>query len=179
MRGVRSPKRTFFCMHRLFWSLRRRSTVVPQTRQQRRIQCACSPLFTHISCKHRCPKIQPMCPCAYAIIFAHICCRHRCLQTQPVCPQHFIYAHLLQALMPASSAHAPAVYYLRTSVTGIDACKFSPCACKWGGAGTLVQFAGTRAWNELTCTPSRETADIQCCMRELLAHPTPEPVIIL
>ena len=44
---------------------------------------------------------------------------------------------------------------------------------------TQVQFAGTRACNELTRTPPKETADIQCCMRQALAHPAPVPVIIL
>merc|ERR1711972_163606 len=131
--------------------------------------CACSLLFTHICCRHRCLQTQPMClqpiiyahllqasmpansapvpaayylrtsaagidacklsPCACSLLFTHICCRHRCLQTQPLCLQPTIYAHLLQASMPANSAHVPAAYYLRTSVAGIDACKLSPCAC--------------------------------------------------
>merc|ERR1712039_274286 len=130
---------------------------------------ACSPLFTHICCRHRCLQTQPKClqpiiyahllqasmpansahvpaayylrtsvagidacklsPCACSLLFTHICCRHRCLQTQPMCLQPIIYAHLLQASTPATSAHVPAAYYLRTSVAGIDACKLSPCAC--------------------------------------------------
>ena len=37
-RGAWSPKRTFFCMHKLFWNLRRRATLFPWTRQRRIIK---------------------------------------------------------------------------------------------------------------------------------------------
>ena len=67
--------------------------------------------------------------CACSFLFTHICCRHRCLQTHPMCLQPFIYVHLLQAPVPANSPHVPAAHYLRTFAAGIDACKLSPCAC--------------------------------------------------
>ena len=66
--------------------------------------------------------------CACSLLFTHICCRHRCWQTQPLCLHHTIYAHLLRARMPASRKHVPARCYLRTSVAGTRPCKLKPCA---------------------------------------------------
>ena len=68
-------------------------------------------------------------PCSCSPVFTHICCRHRFLQTQPMLLQPIIYVHLLQAAIPANSAHVPAAHYLRTSGAGIDSCKLSPCSC--------------------------------------------------
>ena len=82
-------------------------------------------LRTFFSTSHAC-KLRP---CTCTLPFTHICYRHACLQTQRMCLHHTIYAHLLQAPMPANSAHVPAPYYLRTFVAGIDSCKLSPCSC--------------------------------------------------
>ena len=64
-------------------------------------------------------------PCACSILFTHIRCKHRCLQTQTMCLQLTIYAHLLQASMLANSAHVPAPSYFRTAVASTDACKLA------------------------------------------------------
>ena len=81
-------------------------------------------LPTSVACARACKLAQ----CACALLFTRICCRHKCLQTHPVFLRLLIYAHLLQARVPGSSARVPAPYYLRTSAAGTRARKLTPCA---------------------------------------------------
>ena len=118
-------------------------------------QAMCS---RHLIYAHRlqpaCLQTQPMChvPAPYyartsvagtracTTLFTHICSRHACLQTQPMCLRHTIYAHPLQARVPANSSRVVAPHYLRASVAG--ATRYSRNA---GNMTSSLVFASLKA----------------------------------